>query len=195
MRKRGVTVAIPTLPHRGDMLSDALKSIREQIVPPDGVVIEPDNLREGAWVTRNRAMAQVDTEWTAFLDDDDLFLPHHIQFLTDMAVEHELDFCWGWYYVIGGVDPFPFHRGKQYDPNSAHIFPIAVLARTEMLHTALKEMGGFQPDPGNMGNWGIQDQPVWDHLIVNQGARHMAFDEITWKWRHHGHNTSGLPGR
>lgn len=177
------------------MLERAVRSVEAQTVQADQLVVQIDEHSEGASATRTRGMLHVETEWTAFLDDDDELLPQHIQFLTDRADEHGLDMCWGWYTVVGGTDPFPIHQGKQYDPTSAHIFPITILARTSMLHRAAEDMGGFQPDPYGTGNWGIQDQPVWDHMIVTQGAKHMAFPDITWLWHHHGRNTSGLPSR
>lgn len=193
---RGVTVVIPTIVKRDHLLTRAIQSCHLQTMPPDDVIVQLDTEREGAWVTRNKGIMKVQTEWTAFLDDDDTLLLHHLEFLTDRAAEFDLDLCWGYYEVVNGGDPFPASfRGLQYNPEQAHVFPITVLVKTAYIQAAVEEMGGFQPDPDGTGNWGIQDQPVWDHIIVKLKAKHMAFPDITWRWHHHSGNTSGLPTR
>jgi glycosyltransferase involved in cell wall biosynthesis len=50
--------------------------------PPRAIVIEIDHDRTGSAATRNRALAKVDTEWVAFLDDDEEFLPQHLERVT-----------------------------------------------------------------------------------------------------------------
>jgi glycosyltransferase involved in cell wall biosynthesis len=187
-----VTVVIPSLGTRKEYLKEAIASVLGQSYPTSSLIVEIDNKREGAWVTRNRAMMKAGTEWTAFLDDDDVFLPHHLEFLVNNAVTENLDLCWGWFEVMGGTDPFPNHRGRQFSLDTPHIFPIPVLVKTKFLHKAYYEMGGFQKDKLEQGSWQTQDLPIWRHIIGVQGAKHKAYDEITWQWRHHATNTSGL---
>ncbi len=188
-----ITVVIPTLVTRKHYLQEAVNSVLSQTYPPQSIVIEVDHLRKGAWETRNSGMMRVSTKWTAFIDDDDTFLDHHLEFLVNKAVTENLDLCWGWFKVLGGTDPFPNHRGRQYDPQKPHIFPIPVLVKTEFLHKAYAEMGGFQPD--KKGSWMGQDHPLWKHIISTQGARYKAYPDTTWVWRHHDSNTSGLPSK
>jgi glycosyltransferase involved in cell wall biosynthesis len=192
----GITVVIPTIERRRSMLNQALASVRRQTLPATAVVVEVDTQREGAWVTRNKGMLKVQTEWTAFLDDDDMFLPHHLEFLHDRATAEDLDLCWGWYVVLGGTDPFPGNRGVNWSGDSKDVFPITVLCRTAFLHRAHTEMGGFQVDSvgKTRGSWQLQDFPVWDNVVNKHHAKHRAFKDITWQWRHHENNTSGLPG-
>jgi glycosyltransferase involved in cell wall biosynthesis len=190
--KEDISVVIPTLTTRTHFLQEAIYSVMSQTYAPDSLIIEIDHKRAGAWETRNRAMLKASTKWTAFLDDDDKFLPHHLEFLLKKAVTEDLDLCWGWFEVEGGTDPFPNHRGRQFSLSTPHIFPIPVLIKTEFLHKAYYEMGGFQKDKLEQGSWQTQDLPVWKHVIGVQGAKHKAYDEITWQWRHHATNTSGL---
>ena len=186
------TVVIPTIGRRKDtFLQEAIKSCQQQTMPVT-VLPVPDPARNGASPTRNHGAMQVDTEWTFFLDDDDILTRHHCEFLMDRAEEHDLDLAWPWFKVVGGTDPFPKHRGRQLDPANPHIFPIAVIVRTEMMQEAINHMGGFQPDTPATGSWMIQDWPVWKDIVVRQGGKHMAFPDVTWYWRHHGGNTSGL---
>jgi hypothetical protein len=127
------------------------------------------------------------------LDDDDEFLPHHITLLQRAAMETGADVVWGWFDVVGGTDPFPLHRGKQWDigeqyPHGfSHIFPITVLLRRELAMDAK-----FEPD--QLGNWDGQDFPFWKKMW-DAGAKFHAIPDTTWLWHHHSNNTSGLPNR
>lgn len=186
-----MTVVIPTIPPRGALLARAVVSAMRQKPTSPAIHIEPDNRREGAWTTRNRALAAVRTEWTAFLDDDDELYAFHLQTLGDLATEHDADLVWGWFDVTGGVDPFPMHRGKPFDPEHPHIVPITYMVRTELLHAGVEATGGFLPDEA--GAWDNQDQPLFVWM-----ARHgttACTDRATWKWHHHSANTSGLPSK
>lgn len=185
------TIVIPTIPPRHALLLRALASVQAQKRPAAAISIAQDIRREGAWTTRNRAMAAVATEWTGFLDDDDELLPHHLEFLLGKAEEHSLDMVWGWFQVIGGGDPFPMHRGRQYDTATPHIVPISYIVRTELVRDATTTTGGFRGD--EIGAWDNQDMPFFDALA--RLGKHMAFPDVTWSWHHHGSNTSGLPQR
>lgn len=191
-----VCIVIPSIPGRAGMLGEAVSSVACQTHPCQ-VVVQIDHEREGAWATRNkgiwRALAQ-GSEWIGFLDDDDYLLPHHVEHLLDQAAAHDADVVWPWFVVEGGTDPFPMHRGRQYDPANPHIFPITYLARIEAVANAMYE-GGFREDPGGTGNWGIQDQPFITSMWRHTGGRFWASDEATWVWRHHARNTSGVPTR
>lgn len=183
-----VTICIPTVPPRADFLRQAVSSVLEQTVPTF-YEIATDEKHEGAWATRNRAAQQADTEWIGFLDDDDKLMPHHVEHLLECAFAHDADMVWGWFSVIGGGDPFPHYRGKQYNPKTPHIVPITYLVKRELW----LETDGFQPD--TIGAWDTQDQPVVDRIYELSGGKLFASDKITWWWRHHGRNTSGLPTR
>jgi glycosyltransferase involved in cell wall biosynthesis len=189
--QRDVTVVIPSIAPRRKLLGRALHSVTNQDEPVADIAIAIDSTKQGAWTTRNRGIAMSRSTWTAFLDDDDELLPHHTQFLLDRCDEYGLDLAWGWFSVVGGGDPFPMHRGKQYDVVDFHVVPITYLVRTELLHEAVAETGGFVGD--TIGAWHNQDRGVFDHLARN--GKHMAFPDITWLWHHHLGNTSGLPDR
>lgn len=189
-----VTVVIPSLEKRYAMCQQAVGSVMGQ-TRACGYIVEVDRKRKGAWETRNKGMMRVESEWTAFLDDDDLLKPEHVDTLLSAAREHGADLVWPWFEVWGGTDPFPHHRGRQWDVDNPHIFPITVLVRTELVQNAYHEMGGFQPDYMGLGDWMVQDYPVWEHIVREQGGKTLAIPDITWIWRHHSNNTSGLPSR
>src|SRR3546814_17041614 len=62
-----------------------------QTLPARAVIVQADNDKEGSAVTRNRALEAVRTPWVAFLDDDDQFLPHHLQRLSQALTETHAD--------------------------------------------------------------------------------------------------------
>lgn len=194
-RKRlaDITVVIPTIPGREQMLSRAVESAARQSLTPAAIVVEADETGTGAAATRNRALQRVTTPWVAFLDDDDELDSEHLLTLAQAQAETAADVIWPWFRVEGGGDPFPQHRGRQWDPQDPHIFPITVLARTDLL----RQVGWFTegeriaPDGRVVSG---EDWRLWCALS-DAGARFHHVDATTWTWRHHGRNTSGRPER
>lgn len=189
---QSITVCIPSIPKRLKYLTErALPSVLKQTVPVADIAIATDYNRIGAWDARNRATRMARTEWVGFLDDDDELMPHHFETLLKAATENNADVVWGWFDVVGGTDPFPMHRGRQWDINDPHIFPITCMVRRELI-----ELSGaqFLVDTHNLGDWHAQDFPFWKALY-DAGAKFFAIPDTTWKWYHHGENTSGLGSR
>lgn len=169
----------------------ALPSVSAQTVPADAVAISIDNDRLGAWTNRNKTISMVQTKWIAFLDDDDEFLPHHLEHLLWTAEATKADVCYAWFEVVNGSDPFPQHRGRQFDIADPHIFPITALVNADLVKSSGAK---FEGDPERTGNWGVQDLPFWKALW-DAGAKFVGSEVITWRWHHHGANTSGVPTR
>lgn len=193
-----ITVVIPTVPPRAKLLDRAVRSVERQTLPGALVVVETDTDREGPAVVRNRGVEQVVTPWVAFLDDDDELLPQHLVTLASAATDTGADLVWPWFEVIGGSDPFPQHRGRQWDPADPHQIPITVLLRTGLF----REVGGFRTvtegPTDRDGNRCGEDFDLWLRLSA-AGAVFHHVDEITWRWWHwrgpEGGNSSGLPSR
>lgn len=190
-----ITVVIPTIAPAGkrqSMLEKAVQSVEEQTHPAERIIVEHDTDREGPAIVRNRAVAMADTEWIAFLDDDDYLLPNHLDVLCKAQSDSAADVVWPWFRVEGGRDPFPSFRGRQFDIDQPHIFPITVLLRK----SAFDAVGGFLPSRGHHpdGHDTGEDFNLWLRLAA-VGYRFFHVPEITWVWRHHGRNTSGLPSR
>lgn len=186
-----MTVVIPTIPPRANLLARAVVSAMRQSRPAAAFSIAQDVDHDGAWETRNRALATVDTEWTAFLDDDDELYRFHLEVLGDLATAEHADLVWGWFDVAGGQDPFPMHRGRPFDVDAPHIVPITYLVRTELLRAGVAETGGFLGDEA--GAWDNQDQPLF--VAMARLGKTACTDRATWRWHHHAANTSGLPTR
>lgn len=181
-----VTSCTPTLPYRGQLLERAVLSIRSQTRPVDAIAVAFDTTRGGAWETRNRAMLMAQTDWIAFLDDDDEWLPHHIERCLQVQAETGVDVVVPWYDVVGGSDPTPGHRYLQLDPAGLHSFGITCLVRRE-----------FVMDHGirflSRNETGAPEDWVFWLTMAEKGATFHQIPETTWLYHHHGTNTSGRP--
>jgi glycosyltransferase involved in cell wall biosynthesis len=184
-----VTLVIPTIPPRADLLCRAVRSATEQTRPFDCITIVCDTEGQGAPTTRTRGLQTVTTEWTAFLDDDDELLPQHLERLLQTAEDTGADMVFPWFVVDGGTDPFPTHFGKQWDPAEPRQTTITFLVRTELA----KQVGGFV-DPGegtdDLGNRAGEDFRFVCRLS-DAGAKIVHLPERTWSWTHWAGNTSG----
>lgn len=187
--KRDVTVAIPAIPPRvGGLLVQAVGSAMNQTEPPSGgISCVLDVAKQGAAVTRQRALDAVRTTWVAFLDDDDYWYPQHLKTHLDQLEESGADYSYSWF---DGNNPFPMHRGRQMNPAEPHHTTMTVVVRTELA----REAGFLQPDGPMHEEWAGED---WQFELrcLEKGGKFIGTGDITWHYRVHGGNTSGLTKR
>lgn len=188
-----ITVVIPSLPSRAAMLDRALKSVYNQTLQPWAIIEEYDSStpRQGAAAVRHRGLLAVKTDWVAFLDDDDEFKPEHLSELSKAAQRHDADFVYSWYDVVGGTDPRPKEFGLVWDPEKPRQTTSIVLVKTDLAI----EVGGFsgvEYQPGQQ--YGGEDW-LFTQRVNSAGGRIYHLPKRTWRWHHHGSNTSGLPTR
>lgn len=194
-----VGVAIPSIPPRKHQLARALSSVVSQTVFPSQINVAVDHRHKGAAHTRNRAWEGLSTEWVAFLDDDDEFLPHHIASLVNYALDTDSDMVFPWFKVFEDgeeTDKDPLGAFGVSDDKivpmlqSANFIPITVLIRREVLF----EVGGF-PEP-NTKEWSNRDCEDWGCWlkVAKSGAKISHLPEVTWKWHHWGYGKPGVPG-
>src|SRR5882757_3009687 len=189
----GITVVIPTVAPRSNMLREALRSVADQTLVPDVIIVQKDTERVGAAANRQAGTDRVDTELVGFLDDDDTLHPQHLEHLRDLLVAENADLVFPWFEVQGGTDPLPECFGRNWqDYVNAHgpyQIPVTFLARTE----AIRAAGGWAPH-SDFAHASGEDWLLTLHL-VEQGAKIVHLAERTWIWRHHGQNSSGLAAR
>lgn len=189
-----ITVVIPTISPRTDPdgpLYRAVRSVQQQTFAPARILVQLDADREGAAATRNRALEAVDTEWVAFLDDDDTLYPQHLKLCARAARLAGADVVYPGYDVEGGTDPvncfgIPFDAGLLERRN---FIPVTALART----SAVLDAGGFQPHPDEHGD-PCEDWGLWLAMLRN-GAEFYHLPQKTWKWNLAGGSTRGRPDR
>lgn len=183
-----ITVITPSIPPRvcNGLLTRASESVRRQtLLPSGGMSVSVDVDKIGAAVTRQRALDGAKTEWIAFLDDDDYFYSNHLEVLYDL-VSSGYDYAYSWF---DGNNPFPMHRGRQFDVKNPHHTTMTVMVRTELA----KHVGFTAHHPDG---WSLP-QEDWQFTLgcIEAGARFIGTGEITWHYAVHGKNTSGLPTR
>jgi glycosyltransferase involved in cell wall biosynthesis len=195
-----VTVVIPSIPPRTRLLRRAVYSALNQTHPPMGISIALDKYKEGAGPTRQRALDSVTTPWVAFLDDDDEFLPLHLERLIQHAEETGCDYAYSWFKVVrpDGViienDPV-FPPGHYLNPwNDANPRQTTV---TTLVRTELAKQVRFIPPEGedtiDGQRWGEDWQFTLGCLAAGAKISHLV--EKTWLWHHDSGNTSGRPDR
>lgn len=197
--KSTVGVCIPSIPPRKEMLKRALTSVLDSTWPPNQISVAIDHDGEGAAATRNKALEGITTDWVAFLDDDDEFLPQHLEHCWKLGEYAEADFVYPWYVGINEyafhvpneqgdlVDPYevPWHEGmERYLRTAGNFIPVTVLVKTELI----KRVGGFE---GSL----TRDQQGEDYIawlrLLDAGAKFVHLPEKTWRWNGHPGHTSG----
>jgi hypothetical protein len=174
------------------MLDRALASVKAQTYQPKDVIVEFDDSRSGAAATRQRGLTKVATPYVAFLDDDDEFLPEHLDLLLDTMQGWQADYVYPWYEVVGGTDPMPQFFGLPWDNEQPHQTTITTLVRTDLAQEVA--FGGEPESDPNGGGFLVGGEDYRFTLgCMERGARIVHLPRRTWLWHHHGANTSGLP--
>ena len=195
-----VTVAIPSIPPRAHLLRRAVDSVLNQSWHSvAGLSIAVDNRKEGAGITRQRALDGVNTDWVAFLDDDDEFMPYHIELLMQHALETDADYVFSWFKVANNGlilerDPvFPTtHFTEPWDNDNPRQTTITVLVKTELAKAV-----GFvtAPDGKLVDGQRFGEDYLFTLGCVAAGGKISHLVEHTWLWHHDSRNTSGRPDR
>lgn len=184
-----VAVVIPSIPPRaGDLLPRAVRSVFEQQLIPEEIHIVVDKDHQGAAYTRQAGLDLVGTHIrrVAFLDDDDWWYPNHLQTLVTLAQDNDAQVCYSWF---DGNDPFPMHRGRQWDPADPHHITMNI-----MVDRRYAQFVGFRQD--HPEGWDLPQEDwrfIWD--LNRIGAKFAGTGDITWHYAAHEGNTSGQAGR
>lgn len=183
----GVTVAIAAHPARfgSGLLTRALASVAAQTQIPEAIVVVNDREHQGAGWTRQTLLRLVNTQWIAWLDSDDEWLPEHLEKLFRVAVETEAVFVYSWFH---GGDPLG-HFGLPFNPCTPHHTTMGHLVRTDIA----REVGFPDSAPGPHSNedWAFITGVA--KLSCERGLKMVHLAERTWHYHQHGQNTSGQP--
>lgn len=195
--KPGITVAIPTIPPRVGLLQRAVASVLTQTYPAAGLTVAVDYGRQGAPATRQRALDMVDTQWVAFLDDDDEFMPQHLETLWNAAHSHNADYVYSWFETCPlGSDPFPqSHYLDPWNDEKPRQTTITTLVRTELARKVGFASFSENGELIDGQRWGED----WSFTLgcIEMGAKIHHVVAKTWFWHmdNPGGNTSGRPDR
>jgi GT2 family glycosyltransferase len=188
-----ITVVIPTIPPRADLLPRAVASVHAQTYPASALVLVADPDHTGSAATCNRGLADVHTSWVLFLADDDQLMPTALQLLAEAQQQSGAD-------VIAGPAWIPQRPGHQVDPaNPLPPGPIpasVVTERSRLTGTSLmrteqvRQVGGFEfrRDPSTGAD--CDDYGLYCKLAA-VGATFWLIPETILIWHINGHNTGG----
>ena len=175
------------------MLTRAINSVAAQTLEAASLSIAIDEEKIGAWHIWQRALDGASTRWVAFLDDDDEMLPHHLETLCAAQEATGAHVIVSWYEVMYGVDPAPLGRFCQFPDQPAlattpfHSFGITCLVDRQFV---VEHDVRFRER--TLGVTPAEDAMFWREM-ADKGARFHQLPDITWRYYHGGHNTSGLP--
>jgi hypothetical protein len=200
-----IGVIIPSIPSRRALLLRALRSVGMQTMLPADVQVAVDVARLGAPVARQRALKGLGAgvDWVAPLDDDDEFMAFHLAALHEHAMVTGADYVYSWFELVdpagmsyGDHDPvFPeTHYTNPFNPEDPIETTITILIRRELLES----VGGYvaldRPEEYAKGASTGEDRNLTLRCI-EAGATISHLVRRTWRWHHHGRNTSGRPDR
>lgn len=185
-----LTVIIPTVPERADLLAQAVGSLEAQTAPVSWLIGE-DRDHHGPVATVNALAGTVQTDWLFRLDDDDLVDPDHFEVLEHW-LDNDADIVYTWCRIEGGGDQHPERQFQvrlqaEFDPGweytgwehlrEANWIPASAAIRTDLWH----ELGGYrEPD------WTQHED--WDFWVraLDAGARFRCIPAVTWTYRMNG---------
>lgn len=205
IRGDDVTVVVPTIPGRDALLRRALESVAAQTVPPFDTIVLNDVERRGAHVARNEALKLVQTDWVAWLDDDDEFLPNHLKVLVRGANKSKADLIFSYAEFVNGRDPLacmqhgklvpeplnvPFGPEQEYWMRiHGNFIPVTYLVRAD----AVRKVGGF-PAPYSFQAMNSRDCEDFGLILalLDAGYKfHHVCGVRTWRYHFHETNTGG----
>lgn len=127
--------------------------------------------RSGPAQVRNRLAGLAQTEWMAFLDDDDILYPDYFESLVPLF--DGADVVYGWCDEVGHVS----NINRKFDSRLLRIgnfIPVTACVRTD----TFRKVGGF-PDGIAYEDWGL-----WLR-ILDAGGTFRCYERPLWAYRLH----------
>lgn len=166
------------------LLNRALISVANQTLQPARISLAIDVNRDGAAVTKQRALEGVTTPLVAVLDSDDHLDPEHLEVLLCGMRDHDADYVFSYFHgpdVLG-------HFGRPFDNASPHETTTTILIRTELALAV-----GFKALPDRIETSG--EDFAMTLGCVALGAKIVHVPRRTWTYHMDAmSNTSGLGG-
>jgi glycosyltransferase involved in cell wall biosynthesis len=162
-----ITVVTPTIPGREDLLAECIESVAMLGLAH---LVQLDADGAGPAAVRNRLAAEVRTEWTLFLDDDDLLYPNYLG--TVLPYLPAADVVYTAWDLTGATDPQPEPFFDEIVLRHHNVIPVTACVRTDMF----RAVGGFP-----LGE-DLEDYRLWLKLL-DAGARFANIPVIAWHYR------------
>jgi hypothetical protein len=160
------------------MLAEASASVLAQTIYPVPHLIVVDEEYAGPGPTLNKLISQVETEWYAVLNDDDLFDPDHLEICLSQGGHADIILSWGRH---EGNPDIPY-RGRfslvdWYEKNDTGMRGGCYIARKKVW-----EESPYRDEL--VEDWNFIRRAAWRGYRI-----HPVYKE-TWTYRFHNSNTS-----
>lgn len=172
-----VTVITPTIEGRFDLLHEAMDSVRRQTLAGVEHAILLDTHNDGPARLRNAMLDACHTPYVAFLDDDDLFDPDHLESLLRALEEDDASVAYSYCRVEPAgalVVPRPSDSRQVWRLMNAgrNVIPVTVLAKRSAI---LAGQGFWAADR-------YEDYSLWMRLKT-LGHSFARLERETWTYR------------
>lgn len=193
-----ISVIIPV--HNGERyLGEALKSVFEQTLPPDEVLVVDDGstdrsaeiigsfpnvrclnrMHAGQAQALNAGIAATAGEFLAFLDADDRWLPKKLELqVSQLAARSDVDIVFG--HTRQFVEPGLVSPGNSTTQSLPARLPSAMLLR----RSAWARVGPFSEQ------WAVGSVIEWCARADDRKIRWIVLDDLVYERRIHGNNSS-----
>lgn len=178
-------VITPSIPTREHLLVECAASVAEQTIPcTHHIYLDRDGT--GPATIRNEIMRRLTTDVVAFLDDDDLIDPDHLELLVAALLDHEADVAFSWYRKVGATpETERIHVWDDYAYGvmlgGRNLIPVTVAARRESILAA----DGFNARDR------YEDYSLWMRML-DARRRFIVVPRETWTYRMLGGNRTWL---
>lgn len=173
-----LTVLVPTIAERGDLLIEALSSIEAQTLPTNYRVAY-DHHHDGPAKLLNYMAKGTTSEWLFRLDDDDLLDPDHFEVLSHW-LDDDADIVFTWCRVEGGGELHPpeqFQARWQAEFGWEHLSVTNWIPCSAAIRTSLwRQLGGLDEQHT------FEDWDFWQRALA-AGARFRCVPTVTWTYR------------
>ena len=164
-----IAVVTPSKPSRANLLLECKQSVESQTLQPVCHSILVDEKLEGPAIIRNRIVQSLPAEITAlaFIDDDDLLLPQHLELLVEQIENNDVIYSPPTGYGSGSIHEF---NAKEL-PGRNHLGMTSLVRRS-----MFEKVGGFDPKAK------FEDWDLWKR-ILKAGGRFCYVPTATWVYR------------
>ena len=192
-----ITVLTTTIPGRERMLVENMESVYRQSVPVARQIIDahhPDETLGEPMVqyskAKNRMLPGVKTQWVAVLNDDDFWLPNHVEQIAPHLKDADVIYT----FESGNTRPrVNINEWTREQLIRQITFGNIIDGNSAIRTSLLRKVGGFPTDwvgrypPGQGGHYRdspaiFEDQELWLKLLA-AGARFRCVPEITYHYR------------
>jgi hypothetical protein len=194
-----ITVCTATIPIRKELLERAKQSVINQTLQPKEHIIKTDVNKLGHAKIIDSIVEQSKTKYIAILDDDDEFLPDHIESLYNCIEQNNADLVYPHfkYATSGNGGHLEKFFNVPWDNANPHQVPLTWICRKDIF----LECGGFSKDYDplsyNVDSEGnrIGHDFLFIQRLAKANKKIVHLPKVTWIYHDDRVSTLGMPNK